>query len=168
MRFPVKKIKENYKCAEVGVWKGDFSAQILSRNPRELHLIDPWMHQDYKAMWYSIEQKKMDEIYSSVVAKFKNHLSVKIHKKFSTEVTFPNEYFDWVYIDGNHTYPMVKKDLEFYYPLIKSGGFLCGDDYGWTSVDCRKGPKPAVDEFVAQNDLNLECVQNQFVITKTE
>ena len=166
MRFPLKKIKSNFICAEVGVWKGDFSSQILSRNPKILHLIDPWVHQNYKAMWYSIEQEKMDRIYADVLERFQNKTNVSIHKLFSTQVKFPNEYFDWVYIDGDHTYEMVKKDLKFYYALIKKGGFLCGDDYGWTSVDCRKGPKPAVDEFVQQNNLDIELEGNQFVISK--
>jgi hypothetical protein len=31
--------------AEVGVWKGDFAANLLQRTkPRRLYLIDPWMH----------------------------------------------------------------------------------------------------------------------------
>lgn len=164
-RYPLKKINENDICAEIGVWKGDFSSQILKHNPSELHLIDPWIHQDYKKMWYSIEQEKMDVIYSNVCKRFEIDSRVKIHRKFSTDVTFHKEYFDWVYIDGNHTYPMVLKDLEFYFPLVKPGGFLCGDDYGWTSVDCNLGPKPAVDQFVKKYNLNLEVDDDQFVIS---
>ena len=60
---------------------------------------------------------------------------------------------------------MVLKDLEFYFPLVKTGGFLCGDDYGWKSVDCRLGPKPAVDQFVKTHNLNLYIDKNQFVIS---
>lgn len=165
MRYPLKKINEDDVCAEIGVWKGDFSTQILKHNPSELHLIDPWVHQDYKKMWYSIKQEEMDKIHNAVHKKFKNDSRVKIHRKFSTDVKFPVAYFDWVYIDGNHTYPMVLKDLEFYLPLVKPGGFLCGDDYGWTSVDCRRGPKPAVDQFVKTHKLNLEIHNTQFVIS---
>ena len=33
-------------CAEIGVWKGDFSDLILRyANPKSLHLIDPWLFQ---------------------------------------------------------------------------------------------------------------------------
>lgn len=163
-KYSLQYIKPNSVCAEIGVWKGEFSAHILNCNPAKLHLIDPWVHQDYKKMWYSIEQEKMDEIYNDVHEKFKNHSHVKIHRKFSTDVEFPNRYFDWVYIDGDHTYPMVLKDLEFYLPLVKKGGFLCGDDYGWRSVDCTLGPQPAVDQFVKTHNLNLEINEDQFVI----
>lgn len=163
-RYPPTKIKENDICAEIGVWKGDFSSEILDHNPKVLHLIDPWIHQDYKKMWYSIEQEKMDAIHDGVKLRFEHDSRVRIHRCLSTEVNFPKKYFDWVYIDGNHTYPMVLKDLEFYFPLMKSGGFLCGDDYGWTSVDCGLGPKPAVDQFIKSHNLNMEVVGDQFAI----
>mgnify|MGYP004447172199 CR=1 FL=1 len=167
MRYPLKKIKDAAICAEIGVWKGNFSHKILRRDPKELHLIDPWAHQDYKKRWYSIEQEKMDKIHLGVQERFKNCPNVKIHRKFSTEVKFPKNYFDWVYVDGNHSYEFVLKDLNYYFPLIKKGGYLCGDDYGWRDADCPKGPKVAVDEFALKNNLKLKISGNQFVIPIT-
>ena len=42
----LKRTPKDSICAEVGVWKGEFSKQILKRtSPRMLHLIDPWMFQ---------------------------------------------------------------------------------------------------------------------------
>lgn len=35
---------------------------------------------------------------------------------------------DILYIDGGHTYDVVKSDLEHYLPLVKSGGYLIVDD----------------------------------------
>jgi hypothetical protein len=167
MRLPITKLKENHICAEIGVWEGRFSAAILKRgNPKELHLIDPWVHQDYENRYYSIEQEEMDQKYNDVKQRFSNDDRVKIHRKFSTDVSFPEQYFDWVYIDGDHTYEMVLKDLMFYYPLIKKGGWLCGDDYGWGAdrPDANGGPKPAVDEFVALNNLEVEIKGGQYAI----
>lgn len=165
-RYPLKKIKKNAVCAEVGVWEGQFSSQILKYNPSELHLIDPWVQQ-YKKRMYSIEQEKMDKIYNNVKQKFHSDRRVKLHRSRSTDVKFPKKYFDWVYIDGDHTYEAVRKDLEFYYPLVKKGGFLCGDDYGWNcTVDApRGGPKPAVDEFVKLHGCPIQIKGNQFIIS---
>jgi hypothetical protein len=36
---------------------------------------------------------------------------------------------DVCYVDGNHRFEYVKKDLELYWPKIKVGGYLSGHDY---------------------------------------
>ena len=180
-RVTTGRIKENDICAEVGVWRGALSSYILKQNPSELHLIDPWIHQDYKKRGYSQPQLRMDKIYNNVVEKFKDDSRVTIHRKLSIEAQFPEEYFDWVYIDADHSYEAVLADLKHYYPLVKKGGFLCGDDYGlwnnlkhkpnWTgfgsdggSMETGFGPKPAVDKFVKDNDLKLSTKGWQYSI----
>ena len=40
-----------------------------------------------------------------------------------------DEPVDVVYIDGNHQYDYVMKDLAVWYDKLPSGGVLCGDDY---------------------------------------
>jgi hypothetical protein len=54
---------------------------------------------------------------------------VKIVKAFSEEAApcFPENYFDWFYIDANHM--QAYKDIQLWWPKIKSGGFLMGHDY---------------------------------------
>ena len=37
--------------------------------------------------------------------------------------------FDLVFIDGNHSYEVVKRDLELYWPKVRPGGILIGHDY---------------------------------------
>jgi hypothetical protein len=37
--------------------------------------------------------------------------------------------FDFVYIDGLHTYDGVKTDIQNYLPLVKKGGVIGGHDY---------------------------------------
>ena len=41
---------------------------------------------------------------------------------------------DFVYIDGNHSYDFVKRDVELYGPKLKLGGILGFDDTGFVSV----------------------------------
>lgn len=43
---------------------------------------------------------------------------------------------DLIYIDASHEYESVKTDLQAYRPLLKSDGFIFGDDYShhWTGV----------------------------------
>ena len=165
-REPLQYIKEGAICAEIGVWKGDFSTDILKKKPSKLHLIDPWVHQDYDGRLYCTDQKTMDDIYRSVQSKFACYKEVTIHRDFSTNVNFSKEYFDWAYIDANHDYGFVLQDLYHYYPLIKKGGMICGDDYGWSDSHCSAGPKKAVDEFAESMCLEKIIKYNQFMLNK--
>lgn len=56
---------------------------------------------------------------------------------------FKDESIDFVFIDGDHNYDAVLKDLQCWYPKVKKGGIISGHDYMW--VDARV--KRAVDSF---------------------
>ena len=127
-------------------------------------LIDPWVHQKYDWVKWAKGQN-VTRAYTHVLNKFSRIKNVSIHRKKSTEINFGEEYFDWVYIDADHSYESVKADLKHWYPQVKKGGFLCGDDYGW-SHKLTAGPKPAVVEFVKSHNLEIEIVKNQYVIQK--
>lgn len=165
--------------AEIGVWKGDFSARILTRvRPQELDLIDTWTFFDeptYERARYGGRavrgQVEMDEIHRDVVSRFASEVSrgvVKVHRLTSHEAAdlFPDAHFDWVYIDANHLYDFVLGDLQTYYPKVKPGGLIAGDDYGeegWWG----NGVKHAVDEFVATGDNTIQLIGSQFIIHKS-
>ena len=166
-------------CAEIGVWKGDFSSFILNTiDPSEINLIDPWTYQTaYGNRWYGGMKAKcqedMDQIYREVSAKFAVYPSVKIHRLYSSqaESIFDDGYFDFVYIDGNHYYDFVKQDLANYFSKVKSGGFLTGDDFFWTSPELneKKPVQQAVYEFVASHTDNInrfEIIGSQYLIEK--
>ncbi len=166
-------------CAEIGVWKGDFSAEILRLNqPVKLYLIDPWKYQageEYQEALYGDGMAKnqgfMDAVRESVLARFASEIErglVEIRQGFSQQLAaeFRDGYFDWVYIDGNHLYEFVKRDLESFYPKVRRGGFLAGDDYhdsGWWDG----GVKRAVDAFVDAGLVEVVSTSaDQFVLQK--
>lgn len=47
---------------------------------------------------------------------------------------FPDDYFRIIFIDANHGFDYVKRDIETYLPKLKSGGIMLGHDYGHSSV----------------------------------
>ncbi len=68
-------------------------------------------------------------------------------------VQFADSSLDFVFIDGNHTYPAVKNDIKLWTPKIRSGGILSGDDYNtW------EGVPQAVNEFIKETNLKLNFV----------
>jgi hypothetical protein len=77
---------------------------------------------------------------------------------------FPDAYFDWVYVDGDHSYEGCSRDLELYAPKVRSGGFLLVDDYktGWWG----DGLIRAVDEFAARPAVEWVARQGDQVVLR--
>src|SRR5260370_135132 len=124
-------------CAEIGVYKGEFSRLVLERiEPVRFHLIDPWEYVSdpaYEKSWYGgrvgKDQVNMDIIYRSVCETLGSKGNVVIHRNRSADCAhlFADAYFDWVYVDGNHQYEFAKQDLELYFTKVKPGGFIACD-----------------------------------------
>ena len=92
----------------------------------------------------AIPQNAMNRLFnvvSSNLHKFEGRAKLIREKSWIAADQFADGSFDLVYIDGDHTYEGVKKDLNAWYPKIRVGGIICGDDIGWAGV------KQAVDEF---------------------
>lgn len=56
---------------------------------------------------------------------------------------------DALLIDGDHSYKAVKKNVKFYWPLLRLGGFVWLHDYSGPDPDS-EGVKRAVDEFAEE------------------
>lgn len=160
-------------CAEIGVWKGEFSEQILRiTSPKLLHLIDPWEFQsEFSDRMYggavAKNQRDMDLIYEKVKQRLGSRRNVLVNRGKSEDVltALPDDYFDWVYVDGNHSYDYVLNDLEACLRKVKTGGKITGDDYNWG----KKYGFPvqqAVQDFLKEKGLEnrLRVFDRQFVI----
>jgi hypothetical protein len=144
-------------CAEIGSWKGRFAAAILrAAAPTELHLVDPWRFDpSVPDRWYggslAKSQADMDAICERVRKRFRASPAVRLCRAPSLEgaARFADHYFDWVYIDGDHSYEAVLADLNAWYPKVKPGGQLACDDYRWRDDQGRLAVKLAIDDFLA-------------------
>jgi Methyltransferase domain len=175
----IRKLPKGAVGAEIGVWKGTFSAALLERlEPRELHLVDPWefMPEKPQAIYGGgavTGQRDMDQIYQEVVNRFASATEagrVTVHRGRSVEIasSFPDSYFDWIYVDGDHSYEGVTSDLAAWRSKIKPGGCITGDDYMTDGAWFGDSVKRAVDEFVAPGDYRLEWLAEcQFLLRRS-
>ena len=69
--------------------------------------------------------------------------------------------FDWVYLDASHETMDVETDLKMYWPLVRSGGVLFGDDWNWNSV------RTPVIDFCDVNGLRPETSYHSWAIWKS-
>ena len=159
--------------AEIGVWEGDFSAEILNiTSPSELVLIDPWDLLAAKKEEHTHSQHASDELMRQKYEEIVNGLgkldNCTIRKGFSAEVmeTYPDNYFDWAYIDGNHLYDFVLKDILVCARKVKSGGVIAGDDFWWKRNN-RSHVREAVFEAIKQlgDGYKFDRRGGQFIIS---
>jgi hypothetical protein len=131
---------------EIGVGNGVFSNEILANSKlKKLYSIDCWEYNQFNS----------DPIvsYNNTVRTLKPYGDrsqiIKAYANLAVD-SFEDQSIDFIYIDGDHNYEPVKRDILLYYPKIKIGGILSGHDYSqnWPGV------VQAVNEIFL--DLNLD------------
>lgn len=137
---------------EIGVWEGGFSDEILTIvQPATLHLVDPWAYQPEfanTAFGKPRNETAMEDKFQQVSMKFADDPRVVIHRAMSHDVleTFADATLDWVYLDGNHNYEVVRDDLALCQRKVRPGGIISGDDFLW-KVEDGAPVRTAVREF---------------------
>jgi len=158
---------------EIGVFKGEFSEiMIKNLNPSEIHLIDTFEgtmcsgdKDGNNIVWTNLNDE-----YNKLLLKYESNPAVKLHKGYSFDILnkFQDEYFDLIYIDGDHSYDGVKTDLNLSYLKVKKNGYICGHDY---TTQMFEGVVRSVNEFCLENNLKINYLTKDgcpsFCIEKT-
>jgi len=155
---------EGSRCAEIGVFEGEFSFQIEKVvQPSQLYMIDlftGWCdsgNQDGN----NVVHRDMESVYKSLLSLTSDNQRIKLMKGRSTDMlaTFRDDSLDMVYIDGDHSYTGCMQDLEMAYKKVRSDGWIMGHDYEMNMVKARTrydfGVKQAVDEFCQKRNQTI-------------
>jgi hypothetical protein len=159
----------NLKVVEVGVGDGTHAQEILKYKLEgldikidKLYLVDIW---HFKKNYNLITNKNiLQKNYNKVLELEKKYSNIKIIKDYSTEAAkkFKNNYFDFIYIDADHTYEFVYKDLKAWFPKLKKNGIIAGDDF----APYYPGVIKAAYKFANEKKLMLFEEFNQFWMQK--
>ena len=141
-------LPKNLIMCEIGVFKGEFSQVLFAQSPKELHLIDPF----FGSFWsgdkdgLNMQYADLELSYKNLKTTYNDYSNVYIHKSNSQValVSFPDNYFDLMYIDAEHNYISVKNDLLLCKQKTKINGIIAGHDYDNNKYP---GVVRAVNEF---------------------
>ena len=142
----VRQGKEPFHILEVGSWAGGSAitwAEALTRHHQangQVLCVDPWKpYFDVNKRPDAAVYREMSEALArdTIYELFMHNITTAGHARLvlplrgaSTTMlpALPPNYFDLVFVDGDHSYAAVLADLKAAATLIKEGGVLCGDD----------------------------------------
>lgn len=139
-------VPKHCKFLEIGVFRGEFAKEIIKTvSPSELYLVDIWsgsMGSGDKDGENYVKINDMQTVYLSLFHQVKT--KPNIHLVRCDSLSFLNScddnFFDAIYVDGDHSEEAVYNDMLNSLKAIKPGGLLMGHDY-------HHQIKKAVDKF---------------------
>ena len=153
--------REAVRMLEIGAYEGRstvwFLEQILIGPANHLTTVDTWRGSAEN------EQSEMDAVYrrfTANAARFvaQGRLTVVVSESqpflaagvAARRHGFADFGYDIIYIDGSHAAPDVLSDAVLSWALLKPGGTMVFDDYGWQQVpEAHNQPRMAIDSFLA-------------------
>ena len=149
--------------AELGVFTGLFSRELLTCKPDMLVMVDIWegpmssgVNDDENDV---IRIADMSRVYKEIVKEFKGK-NIDIYRGKSTDFlqAIEDDSLDCVYIDTDHAFEQTRNELNLSRDKVKPGGWITGHDYNMGGV------RDAVDSFCQLNGLEINYLsKDKFV-----
>lgn len=162
MRYRIKEIASRAELSnffrpggigvELGVQEGDHAELLVKYSKaRKIHLVDFWSYQAkertefLRPEWSEHKQKVLERFAPEI-----ENGRVEVHDMPFVEFLsrFPDEYFDWAYLDGWHQYHDVIRDIGDAAKKVKILGIFGGHDFLVEPNDWKTGVPRAVIELI--------------------
>lgn len=148
----MRKYECDYIC-ELGVDKGQNFLEMIAHGPKVAVAVDSWINDGVPSRndghYRQAELNGLYEDFKNLVHD-KPFVQIIRNYTFNAVKKFSDNYFDFVYIDADHSTEACYTDMVNWYPKVKTGKFLVGHDYrrGFGVVH-------AVNRFIEENNLEL-------------
>jgi len=138
---------EQYKpvnCVELGSWKGGSAiatARVIGKWGGKITCVDVWG--SVPVPYGCNHSVTVDEFVRNVTGAGVFNVRAIQSRTDDAAREWRGGPIDYLYVDADHSYEGCKSDLELWWPHIRIGGLIAGDDYD----DPRFGVTAAWDEF---------------------
>jgi predicted O-methyltransferase YrrM len=142
---------------EIGSWKGRSAAYMAVEIMNSDKKIDFFCVDSFEgdkglrdAGFHSDGQK---EIFIENMKPAEGYYQIVQGDSAKSADNFKDGSLKFVFIDAEHTYEAVKRDITAWLPKVKPGGILSGHDYGHVGVT------PAVHEVLGQDNIEIDMTE---------
>lgn len=154
---------------QLGAYTGDASLwmleNILTGQYSRLTDVDTWQGSK-EELHESMDFDEVYEVYLNKIYKYKKQ--THINRCTTTDYLLAQygcdrplgEYYDFIYVDADHTTVGVILDAELSWPLLRSGGIMAFDDYNWgNALPLHLRPRPGIDLFLLRHEGEYELLE---------
>jgi hypothetical protein len=141
---------------ELGCWKGKSASFLLVEAIRagktpEIHFVDHWGGSNEPAHKADPQLEAVFDLFLANIGRT-GYSNRTIHRQRTADAAsrFDDASIDFVWVDAGHEYEDVIADLRAWWPKIKPGGVIGGDDLPMDGV------KKAVEEFFPAHEVGSE------------
>jgi predicted O-methyltransferase YrrM len=160
----IREAADGARFVEVGTWYGRSAAWMAveianSGKQIEFYCVDtwkgsvdsPWMAEHLRGVGGSCKELFVEAMRGGGVLDLVRPLEMPSR---DAAAVFADNSLDFVFIDAAHDYDSVRDDVRAWYPKVKTGGVLAGDDVQWPGVIIGVRETIPHTEYELVNDAN--------------
>lgn len=156
----IKKIPGPIVGCELGICLGFTLRHILDEvaQVEKVYAIDAY--KPYQDWWGFVGQEMIDTWREAMVDRLSAHADkIEFIEEYTDKAAqyVPDDSLDYIFIDGDHSYDAVSRDLRSYWPKVKNGGIFAGHD--WNLPDVNRAVKDFRKEYGIYTDMKF-CEKN--------
>lgn len=138
----VAKAQNNSIFVEIGCWKGksaSFMAEQIMNSKKNIqfYCVDTWkgtLTEDGHQTDPDVVNDRLFEVFNQNLSPFAGYYNPIRSTSVEAASQFDDNSLDFIYIDASHEYIDVKNDIAAWFPKLKKGGTIAGDDYNSSQV----------------------------------
>jgi len=168
-QFILNRKNNNIHFLEIGSFEGRsscwfFENYIFNSANSTITCVDTWEGSEEHDS--SVKQKLYERFLNNVSEYPKNKFLIKRGLSRVVLKSLPENYYDFIYIDGSHSTRDVLEDAVLSFDLLKSGGIITFDDYEWNHFsDPLLNPKLGIDSFITSYKNYIELIEESYQLT---
>lgn len=161
------KVPDNGTMVEVGSWKGrstSYMGELIKKSNKSVkfYAVDTWEgseeHKEDIEKLHIQGRTLFEEFKSNIeLCEVSNYITPLRLSSLEASKKFSDNSLDFVHIDASHDYESVLEDIIAWYPKVKPGGIISGDDY----VPCWNGVIKAVNKYFHSRNLLISNYHNR-------
>ena len=122
----------------------------------KLYAIDPWEDYEHYDEYRGLQESHYNTFLSNIeISGSKEKITICRGYSNNELLKFEDDYFDIIYIDGNHNPEFVLEDAVLSFRKLKANGIMIFDDYGWGGPEM---VKMGIDAFLSAYSKRISLI----------